>query len=68
MLTRNFFVPFKERIFCFLRKGRGSFYCRGNFFLAGLCYVSLKVRSRGGGEATLAGGVGVWGTQIGRLD
>ncbi len=41
MLTRDFFVPSREGIFCLLRREKYSSFCRGNFFLSVECYISL---------------------------
>ncbi len=41
MRTRDFLVPSREGIFCLLRREKCSSYCRGNFFPAVGCYISL---------------------------
>jgi hypothetical protein len=41
MLTRDFLVPSRKRIFCLLRSEKYSSFCRGNFFLSVECYISL---------------------------
>ncbi len=46
MLTRDFSCHSKKGFFCLLRRDKCSSYCRGNFFLAGRCLISLKAQSK----------------------
>ena len=41
MLTTDFLVPSREGIIFLLRREKCSSYCRGNFFPAVGCYISL---------------------------